>query len=258
MVGLAVGETALLTAADVRELARNLPSRCVGKSWKLLFSTSQHGYSLATLYNRTRGMGPTVLVVMDEQSHIFGGFASRDWSGSDISSSSMQQFAFSSLTRAGQAAAASATGAGRTTQYFGTGEAFLFRLKPGPSAIWRWSRKNSEFQLARREMLALGGGGGKFGLCLDASLDRGWSGPCDTFDNAPLAGREMFRAVRVEVWGFVLPHGLSAAAGGVDALSAAGSPTPKMSISALSGGSGGVSRTELANGPSAWISSRAL
>ena len=48
--------------------------------------------------------------------------------------------------------------------------------------------------------------GGKFGLCLDASLDRGWTGTCDTYANPPLAASEVFRALRVEVWGFVLPH----------------------------------------------------
>lgn len=231
LVGLAPGETPLLSAADVAELTRQLPSRCVGKVWKLLFSTSQHGYALSTLYSRSRGHGPTVLVVLDDASHVFGAFASRDWSGNDLASSTLQ-FSLSTLARAGAAAAGAAaaaaaaaaggvgssaaamagSGVAPETGYFGSGESFLFRSRP-ESAQYRWTGKNSNFQLARRDLVALGGGGGKFGLCLDAALDRGWSGACETYSNPPLAGEDMFRALRVEVWGFVLPHEASATAG---------------------------------------------
>lgn len=236
---------------------RHLPSRCHGKALKLLFSTSQNGYSLATLLNRCRGHGPTLLVVMDEASHVFGGFASRDWSGNDLASSTVQF----SLGRGTSSSAAGGGGSGsaslftRTSSYFGSGEAFLFRCKPA-LAVYRWTRRNSDFQLARRDLLALGGGGGKFGLCLDAGLERGWTGRCETFDNPPLASEEAFRIVRVEAWGFVLPH--KAAAGGDSApSSAAGTPAGKPSISALSSGLMGMGRgSDLANGPLRWIQLR--
>jgi hypothetical protein len=248
LVGLAPGETALLSGDDLARLARQLPSRCVGKAWKLLFSTSQHGYALSTLYSRARGHGPTVIVVMDDASHVFGAFASRDWSGNDLATSTLQ-FSLSSLARGaagGGGAGAGAAAAAETSSYFGSGESFLFRARP-ESDHFRWTGRNSEFQLARRDLIAIGGGvsaccrvpaaaqqrcrarppvlippppspraaltqGGKFGLCLDASLDRGWTGTCDTYGNPPLAASEVFRALRVEVWGFVLPHEASKSA----------------------------------------------
>lgn len=253
LVGLGAGETALLSSADVRELMRHLPSRCHGKALKLLFSTSQNGYSLATLLNRCRGHGPTLLVVMDEASQVFGGFASRDWSGNDLASSTVQ-FSLgrgSSSTSVG-AGSGSASLFTRTSSYFGSGEAFLFRCKP-TLAVYRWTRRNSDFQLARRDLLALGGGGGKFGLCLDAGLERGWTGRCDTFDNPPLASEEAFRVVRVEAWGFVLPH--KAAASDSAPSSAAGTPAGKPSISSLSAGLMGRG-SDLANGPLRWIQLR--
>ena len=80
------------------------------------------------------------------------------------------------------------------------------------------------------------------GLCLDASLDRGWTGSCDTYANEQLAGAEVFRALRVEVWGFVLPHESHAGGG------AAG----MLGISAMLGGSG--ARGD--GGPRAWLQLR--
>jgi len=195
LVGLAPGETNLLSPRDFRELLKYLPPRCAGKTWRLLFSTSQHGYSLATLYSRVRGHGPTMLLVLDDRGCVFGGFASRDWSGNDLVSSAIR-FSFGG------------SGSAPTSSYFGSGETFLFSCQP-QFRVHRWTQRNNEFMMARRDLLAFGGGGGKFGLSLDAALDRGSSGACDTFGNPPLAGGagagELFRAVRVEVWGFILP-----------------------------------------------------
>ena len=93
----------------------------------------------------------------------------------------------------------------------------------------------------------MGGGGGKFGLCLDASLDRGWTGSCDTYANEQLAGAEVFRALRVEVWGFVLPHESHAAGGG-----GGGGAAGVLGISAMLGGGG--ARGD--GGPRAWLQLR--
>lgn len=47
------------------------------------------------------------------------------------------------------------------------------------------------------------GGGGGFGLWLDASFEQGSSSACDTFDNPPLASSREFRCVKAELWGFM-------------------------------------------------------
>lgn len=118
------------------------------------------------------------------------------------------------------------------------GETFVFVTRPS-FAVYRWTRLNNYFMLARsNDCLAFGGGGGSFGLWLgewwwqaprvcvrlplgtshrtaphpaspaDADLAKGASGRCDTFNNAPLAPPSSpdgttFDIVRVEVWGFV-------------------------------------------------------
>jgi hypothetical protein len=203
----------------------HLPSRCVGRDWQLLFSTDRDGYSLTTLYSRARGRGPTVVTVMDDKSHVMCGFASRDWSGSDLVTSTT---GFSTLSRA-------------ASSYFGSGESFLARIRP-EFAVYRWTRRDNNFLAARPDGLVFGGGGGRsFGLYLDAQLDHGSSSMCDTYGNAPLASSEMFRVVRVEVWGFGGYTGGGGGVGGsgghVMSLVSGGAGSPA-SLSALGGGAG--------------------
>lgn len=49
------------------------------------------------------------------------------------------------------------------------------------------------------------GGGGHFGLMLDADLHRGSSGASATYGSQTLAGSKTFGVVDVEVWGFQSP-----------------------------------------------------
>ena len=64
----------------------------------LLYSTEAHGCSLRMAYSRLQDSGPSLLVVLDTNGHLFGGYAPLPW---HISS-----------------------------HYFGTGEAFLFSAHP--------------------------------------------------------------------------------------------------------------------------------
>ena len=47
--------------------------------WYPLFSSRHHGESFSTLCKQIFERGPTVLVLKDEDGHIFGGFAEDDW-----------------------------------------------------------------------------------------------------------------------------------------------------------------------------------
>jgi len=174
----------------------------MGKDLPLLFSSQRDGYSLGTLYSRARGAGPTLLVVLDESQSVFGGFASRDWSGHDYGTTATHSVA--SYAR-GSVGYMPSPHRGRTSDsWFGSGDAFLFSLRPN-FAVHRWTRSNNEFQLAKENCLAFGGGGyGKFGLWLDGDLEKGSTGPCDTYGNPPLSQAlgETFRVVRVELYGF--------------------------------------------------------
>mmetsp|Transcript_15682 Transcript_15682/g.40247 ORF Transcript_15682/g.40247 Transcript_15682/m.40247 type:complete len:103 (-) Transcript_15682:869-1177(-) len=91
-------------------------------------------------------------------------------------------------------------------KYYGTGEAFLFRARPGPVSAWRWSRANKYFQLSSANFLAMGGGeDGGFGFWVDGELSRVASAErCDTFDTE----ESLFSAtdaglIDLEVWELV-------------------------------------------------------
>jgi hypothetical protein len=220
----------LLSREDLRELSTHFPSRVVGKDLSLVFCTRRDGYSLRTLWRCVRGHGPTLIVVMDDGGNVFGGFASRDWAGTDIVTGTHSSGDASSATvplssglgyggalgdapashwargTVGYQGSPGALTRGGATTYFGSGEAFLFTARPA-LAVHRWSRANNMFMLARETMLAFGGGGAGFGLFLDGDLERGTSARCLTFNNPPLSGGSdpvggAFKVTQVEVYSF--------------------------------------------------------
>jgi hypothetical protein len=68
----------ILTIPDVFFLNTLLPS-AVQQQWRFCFSTEIHGESFAKLLGLIVDKGPTVLVVKDKNSNVFGGFASENW-----------------------------------------------------------------------------------------------------------------------------------------------------------------------------------
>jgi len=225
LVGLGQ-EKSLLTISEVKTLSSNLPSRCVGRDWLLCFSTARDGYSLSTLYACVRGKGPTMIVVMDDEKRVFGGFASKDWGSNDMLGSFglsgfgiSQSFAatkFSTFASHGESSnkgssvinqSSSGTPSKPSTghvqgSYFGSGESFLFSTRPS-LGVFRWTRKDNMFMMAKKDALAMGGGG-KFGFWLDANLERGRSGSSETFENPQFSENEIFRIVSVQVYCFII------------------------------------------------------
>jgi len=123
--------------------------------------------ALSTFYNRTRGAGPTVLIVEDSMHYIFGAFCSESWQISD--------------------------------KYYGTGSSFLFQLYP-KKAFYPWTGTDNFVQLSGESFISVGGGNGTMGLWLNDDFSSGSSQACDTFGNAPLASSEEFNVLSVEVW----------------------------------------------------------
>ncbi|KAJ1626276.1 TLD-domain-containing protein [Pavlovales sp. CCMP2436] len=158
----------VLSRAQLKILALALPARLAIRDWSLVYSTDQHGCSLWTFMSRAERCGPSLLIVLDSGGSIFGAFNSQSWH--------------------------------REEGYFGTGECFLVKIHP-EFDVFRWSRRNDHFALAGADHIAMGGGGG-FGLWLDASFENGSSMRSETFDNSPLASAPEFRCVRVELWTF--------------------------------------------------------
>ena len=176
---------------------RDPPQLIVGRASPqvLLYSTEAHGCSLRMAYSRLHESGPSLLVVLDTDGHLFGGYAPLAWHVS--------------------------------SHYFGTGEAFLFSAHP-QWRVYPWSGANTLYQLGSSDSIAFGGGG-QFGLWLDQvptchhrhhcprvtgvhvpptsprvtqAFEHGSSGRSDTFGNEPLSASADFRVLRIEVWGF--------------------------------------------------------
>lgn len=133
-----------------------VPARYRLLNLEMVFTTRQDGRNLGTLYERCAGSEPLLLIVEGEESSaIIGAYISR----------SIESRPASGL-------------------FFGTGETFLFRLKPGPAAHYTWDPVDppgSSFVCATPAFLAIGAGTRGFGLCLDRDLLRVTSAACYTF-----------------------------------------------------------------------------
>lgn len=244
LIPLPSSPTLLLTPEDAAFLAPALPTRCLLKDWAVAFSTHEHGYSVASLLSRCRGVGPTLLVVETEAGELLGGFAPRDWSR-DAELGLVPAAASSSSVSTPSFASAVAP----PSSYFGSGEAFVFSLRHS-RGVWPWSRANNDFQYVHpRHGIALGGGG-SFAVFLDEALEHGVSGASATFGNPPLVGGSSsggstaplpslpdpagkpetpardFKVVAVQVYCFTMPGSGGLSGGGRGRGSSFASPGP--------------------------------
>jgi len=151
-------------------LRQNLPGYNKYADWELLYSTQAHGISFNTFQMKTADRVPTLIVIEDSNGYVFGGFCSEAWS--------------------------------KHTSYFGTGQSFLFTLKPKFN-IYHWTRANDYVMLMDLEHMSMGGGpGSDAGLWIDCNFEFGGSAPSETFGNKCLASSEDFKCAVLEVWGF--------------------------------------------------------
>jgi len=92
---------------------------------------------------------------------------------------------------------------GKEGNFEGTGETFLFKLRPKTIAF-RWTGENNFFYRVDKESLIIGSSKGKFGLWIDKDLNKCRSQTCATFDNEPLAGEsdDYFTLKTLECWSF--------------------------------------------------------
>uniref|UniRef100_A0A6B2LKV8 Oxidation resistance protein 1 n=1 Tax=Arcella intermedia TaxID=1963864 RepID=A0A6B2LKV8_9EUKA len=157
---------------DVSLLTTFLPPRFKLKDWELLFCTSTDGISMLSFYLKTRDADPTLLVVEDKKGHVFGAFVTEPWE--------------------------------KQKGYYGTGESFLFKLRPKElSDVWRWTGRNTYFMYSNDNSISVGGGRGQHGLWLGNDWYDGISQCSDTFENKPLSYSEKFVIKTVEIWKFV-------------------------------------------------------
>ncbi|XP_012284974.1 TLD domain-containing protein 1 [Orussus abietinus] len=165
----------ILGLGDVLFLNLSLPHE-LRDEWRFLFSSQVHGESFSTMLGRIVMQGATLVIVQDTDDHVFGGFASDNWSvGSNM---------------------------------FGNQSCFLFMLEPHiltfPSTGY-----NNHFQYLNLHQQTMPNGmfmGGQLnypGLWLDCEYGTGKSSvSCTTFQNyVQLSGKENFTVKHCEVWG---------------------------------------------------------
>ncbi|QDZ18195.1 TLDc domain-containing protein [Chloropicon primus] len=170
-------ESDMLLEDHVVFLMDSVPPRFKQQTWRLLYSTSKHGFSLQTFYRRVSNAFPTVLLVKDVRGSIFGAFATDPY---------MVQH-----------------------KYYGTGETFVFKLHPDAEA-YRWkydkekgsaSQNQNDFFLLSTEDCIGFGGGGRFALWIDQELLHGSSSCSPTFEGLErLSEEENFTVQTIEVW----------------------------------------------------------
>ncbi|XP_019887775.1 nuclear receptor coactivator 7 isoform X5 [Ooceraea biroi] len=166
-----IGTTEILSDEHREQLCRHLPARAEGYQWTLVFSTSQHGFSLNSMYRKMAKVeSPILLVIEDTEGNVFGALTSCSLHVSD--------------------------------HFYGTGESLLFRFTPRFQS-YNWTGDNLYFIKGNNESLAIGAGDGKFGLWLDGDLYQGRTQSCSTYGNEPLAPREDFVVKTLECWAFI-------------------------------------------------------
>ncbi|XP_030027717.2 oxidation resistance protein 1 isoform X12 [Manduca sexta] len=206
-----IGTSEIFTMEHREKLCSVLPARAQGYMWSLAFSTSQHGFSLASMYRKMQRVdSPVLLVIQDTDNNVFGALTSCALHPSE--------------------------------HFYGTGESFLFAFqrapddapRPAPAAqlhsadsnkivkddkkeekedqaapvktkfkYWGWTGDNMYFIRGSNDNISIGAGDGKFGIWLDGDLYLGRTQRCKTYGNEMLTTREDFIVKIMECWTFI-------------------------------------------------------
>ncbi|KAM4624367.1 TBC1 domain family member 24 [Polymixia lowei] len=94
----------IVSAKEMRDIWSWIPERFALCQPQLLFTTSNHGCSLNRFYSHCEGYEPTLLLIRTTDGDVCGAFLSTDWEERKRG--------------------------GNKLSFFGTGECFVFRLKP--------------------------------------------------------------------------------------------------------------------------------
>ncbi|XP_075225038.1 MTOR-associated protein MEAK7 [Lycorma delicatula] len=146
------------------------------REWRFLFSTTTHGESFSMLLGKIIDKGPTIIVIVDDHHHMFGGFASQSWTLSP--------------------------------KFQGDVKCFLFTLLPEVK-VFHPTGYNEHFmylnyhQQSMPNGLGMGGQFNYWGLWLDGEFGGGQcSDVCTTYNKyTMLSENKKFLVKHLEIWG---------------------------------------------------------
>jgi len=164
------GQSSIMETSHIGVLIYHLPPIAEGSPWNLLYSASQHGFSLSTLYRKMAQIdSPVLLIIKDLSDQVFGAMISCTLRMSD--------------------------------HFYGSGETYLFTFYP-EFKKFAWTGVNSFFVKGNKESLVIGASEGSNGLWLDGALFRGRTQSCQTFNNELLTISQDFTIKCLETWCF--------------------------------------------------------
>ena len=175
----APAEAALLDMKSIHAISCALPPTRRHATWRLLYATHTHGFSLGSLYRAASKVAPVALVVQDCGGAIFGAYITEPLQIS--------------------------------TRYYGTGETFVFRLtNDNDDSAYSWAGRHRDAGIATNDLFVYGaadaltiGGGGRPALWLDGDLNCGASGDCETFASPSLSSSPEFQVKDVELYAVI-------------------------------------------------------
>ncbi|KAM7537859.1 hypothetical protein Aperf_G00000062093 [Anoplocephala perfoliata] len=151
---LSGGTSCILSGDMLKDVATCLPTNRISSSMRLVFSTARDGFSLNTLYRKTRDVQDiNVLLIRDQMGTAFGALLSEKMHCSQ--------------------------------RFYGTGESCVFHWRNG-FKCYNWTRKNYFFMQGSKESFLIGVKNGHCAIWFDGDLKYGRSEATDTFDNPVL------------------------------------------------------------------------
>ncbi|CAD8137585.1 unnamed protein product [Paramecium octaurelia] len=159
----------IVTRDKFISISSHLPFLFKGQKWQCIYSSTQHGSSILTLMRRTENKLPSVILIRDLDSYLFGAYLSDGIKNS-------------------------------YGKFYGNGESFLFTFKNSSDIqVYKWTHINNYITLCDTDGLAVGCGD-KYGLFVNSDVSNGYSCHCETFDNEVLSKNNKFIIERLEIW----------------------------------------------------------
>lgn len=151
-----------------------LPIECQ-ESWRLLYSSSSHGESFQSLSSSITNQGSTIIIIKDDSSNVFGGYASQPWS--------------------------------LKPTFYGDSSCFLFSLHPNFNNCVASGHNNhfmymNQGQYTLPNGIGMGGQMDYWGLWIDSEYGKGQCNvSCSTYsDYSMLSAVKDFKIDSLEIW----------------------------------------------------------